>query len=88
MVSKGDTITKRFRFNNDTKSDLTLQEITPSCHCISAKVDWKVLKGGEHADVEISYIADSVPQQFHRYADVWFKERPNPERLVLQGFIK
>ena len=88
VVSKGDTITKRFRFNNDTKSDLTLQEITPSCHCISTKVDWKVLKSGEYADIEISYVADSVPQQFHRYADVWFKERPNPERLVLQGFIK
>lgn len=88
VVSKGDTITKRFRFNNDTGSDLTLQEITPSCHCVSAKVDWKVLKSGEHADVEISYIADSVPQQFHRYADVWFKEKPNPERLVLHGFIK
>lgn len=88
VVSKGDTITKRFRFLNDTESVLTLQEITPSCHCVSAKVDWKVLKSGEHADVEISYIADSVPQQFHRYADVWFKERPNPDRLVLHGFIK
>lgn len=88
VVSRGDTITKRFRFNNDTKSDLTLQEITPSCHCISAKVDWKVLKRGEHADIEISYVADSVPQQFHRYADVWFKERPNPERLILHGFIR
>lgn len=88
VVSKGDTITKRFRFLNDTESVLTLQEVTPSCHCVSAKVDWKVLKSGEHADVEISYIADSVPQQFHRYADVWFKERPNPERLILHGFIK
>jgi len=88
VISRGDTITKRFRFLNDTESDLTLQDVTPSCHCVSAKVDWKVLKSGEYADIEISYIADSVPQQFHRYADVWFKERPNPERLVLHGFIK
>lgn len=88
VVSKGDTINKRFRFFNDTESDLTLQEITPSCHCVSAKVDWKVLKSGEYADIEISYIVDSVPHQFYRYADVWFKERPNPERLVLYGFIK
>ena len=88
VVGKGDTINKRFRFLNDTESDLTLQEITPSCHCVSAKVDWKVLKSGEYADIEISYIADTIPQQFYRYADVWFKERPNPERLVLYGFIK
>ncbi len=88
VVGKGDTINKRFRFNNDTKSDLTLQEITPSCHCVSAKVDWKVLKSGEYADIEISYVADTIPQQFHRYADVWFKERQNPQRLVLHGFIK
>ncbi len=88
VVSKGDTINKRFRFNNDTKSDLTLQEITPSCHCVSTKVDWKVLKSGEYADVEISYVADTISQQFYRYADIWFKERQNPERLVLHGFIK
>jgi len=88
VVNRGDTIIKLFRLNNDTESDMTLQEITPSCQCVSAKVDWKVLKSGEYADIEISYIADSVQQQFHRYADVWFKERPNPERLVLHGFIK
>lgn len=88
VVSKGDTINKRFRFLNDTESDLTLQEITPSCHCVSTKVDWKVLKSGEYADVEISYVADTISQQFYRYADIWFKERQNPERLVLHGFIK
>ena len=88
VVSKGDTITKHFRFLNDTESDLTLQDVIPSCHCVSAKVDWKVLKSGEYADVEISYVADTIPQQFRRYADVWFKERPNPERLVIHGFIK
>lgn len=88
VVSKGDTINKRFRFLNDTESDLTLQEITPSCHCVSAKVDWKVLKSGEYADIEISYVADTISQQFYRYADIWFKERQNPERLVLHGFIK
>ena len=88
VVSKGDTITKLFRFNNDTELDLTLQDVTPSCHCISAKVDWDVLKSGEYADVEIIYVADTISQQFHRYADVWFKERPNPERLIFHGFIK
>ena len=88
VVSRGDTINKRFRFLNDTESDLTLQEITPSCHCVSAKVDWKVLKSGEYADIEISYIADTIPQQFYCYADVWFKERQNPQRLVLHGFVK
>ncbi len=88
VISRGDTVTKLFRLNNVTESDLTLQEITPSCQCVSAKADWKILKSGEHANIEISYVADSVPQQFRRYADVWFKERPNPERLVLHGFIK
>jgi len=39
-------------------------------------------------DIEISYVADTISQQFYRYADVWFKERQNPQRLVLHGFIK
>ena len=70
VVNRGDTITRLFRLNNNTDSDLTLQEVTPSCHCVSAKADWDVLKSGEYADVEIIYVADTIPQQFHRYADV------------------
>lgn len=88
VVNRGDTITRLFRLNNNTDSDLTLQEVTPSCHCVSAKADWDVLKSGEHVDIEISYVADTISQQFYRYADVWFKERQNPQRLVLHGFIK
>ncbi len=88
VVNRGDTITRLFRLNNNTESDLTLQEVTPSCHCVSAKADWDVLKSGEYVDIEISYVADTIPQQFYRYADIWFKERPNPERFILHGFIK
>lgn len=88
VVKRGDTLSTIFRIVNHQDKLLSIQEISSSCHCVTAKTNVDVLKEGESADIEVQYIADSIPQQFYRYVDVWFKERNEPERLVIYGFIK
>lgn len=88
IVNKGDTISKKFRLINTDKETLTIQEMVPSCHCISAVAETDTLLSGNNMDIIVCYVADSVPQQFYRYVDVFFKERNNPERLVFHGFLK
>jgi len=89
VVNRGDTVCKLFRLNNDTKGVLTIQETVPSCHCINgAPVSPSgTIPTGEHTDIKVTYVADTVPQPFYQYVDVYFKERARPLKLILHGFL-
>ncbi len=87
VVNKGDTINKLFRLTNDKIDRLTLQEIVPSCHCITGNAEFTTIQRGMQADIKVRYIADTISQPIYQYLDVYFKEYDKPVRLILHGYI-
>lgn len=88
VVNKGDTIRKIFRLSNDEFENLTLQDMVPSCYCISGDADFSAIRKETHGDINVEYVADTVSQPIYQYLDVYFKECKIPVRLILHGFIK
>ncbi len=87
VVNKGDTINKLFRLTNDKIDQLTLQEIVPSCHCITGNAKFTTIQRGMQADIKVRYIADTISQPIYQYLDIYFKEYDKPVRLILHGYI-
>lgn len=89
IINKNDTIQKLFRIENRGKGTLTIQNISPSCDCISVMqpLDSCLLSGSSN-EIEIRYIADSVSGPFMRYINIFYNETNYPLKLFLHGFIK
>lgn len=88
VVARADTVRQRFKVVNKDSVTCHIQELVPSCHCTVASVSDTIVRPGEDADITVTYLPDSVSTTFLRYVDVFYKEKTNPERLVLYGFIK
>ena len=87
VVAPGDTIVKQFTLFNKGDEQLTIQELVPSCYCISAAATSETVDPGCESVVSVSIIVDTVPGQFSQHIDVFYKEKDNHERLTLHGFI-
>lgn len=88
IVHAGDTINKIFRITNNGNDTLALQEMIPSCNCLKLNISSSKIQTGEYADVEMTYVVDSIKGYFSRSADIYFNERKDPVHLVMHGFNK
>ncbi|ROT19287.1 DUF1573 domain-containing protein [Muribaculaceae bacterium Isolate-113 (HZI)] len=88
IVHVGDTINKIFRITNNGNDTFALQEMIPSCNCLKLNISSSIIPTGEYADVEMTYVVDSIKGYFSRSADIYFNERKNPVHLVMHGFNK
>ena len=86
-IEAGDTIVRRFTLRNSSDSTLTIQEIVPSCDCVSATSTSAVIPPDSTAVVTVTLAVDSIQGSTRRYVDVYYNEKGNPERLTLHGFI-
>lgn len=83
-----DTILQNYDIINSNDFSLTIDEIVPSCDCISITVSPKNLNPGESDVIQLQYIvSDSTPGLINNYADVFFYEIDQPTRLTLKGYI-
>lgn len=82
-----DTIVKRFAVHNTSETPLTIQEIVPSCNCLAAVASSSAVVPGSTEFVTVTFTADSVVGPFKRYVDIFYKEKDNPERITLHGFV-
>ncbi|MDE6264473.1 MAG: DUF1573 domain-containing protein, partial [Paramuribaculum sp.] len=87
VIGAGDTIVKRFALNNRTATALTIQEIVPSCDCVSAVASSGVIQPDSTAMVTVTFVPDSVSGYLRRHIDIFYVEKENPERITLHGFI-
>ncbi|MDE6588323.1 MAG: DUF1573 domain-containing protein [Paramuribaculum sp.] len=86
-VNAGDTITRRFDLRNTTGSLMTIQEMVPSCDCISATISQMALPPDSTSIVTVTLVADTIPGRLSRYVDIFYNETDNPERLTLHGYL-
>ncbi|MDE7237559.1 MAG: DUF1573 domain-containing protein [Paramuribaculum sp.] len=87
VIHAGDTITRRFTLHNSTDSTLTIQEIVPSCDCVSAVSSSTVIPPDSTSVITMTLAVDSIPGSTRRYVDVYYNEKDNPERIALHGYI-
>jgi len=87
IIGKGDTIVRHFSLHNNTGCTLSIQEIVPSCSCISAVISSDVVSPDNTATVSVTLVADSVPGYMRRHIDIFYEEKENPERITLHGYI-
>lgn len=83
----GDTIVKRFALKNNTAAALTIQEIVPSCDCVSAVASSGTIPVDSTVVLTVTLVPDSVPGYMRRHVDIFYVEKENPERITLHGYI-
>jgi len=88
IIHPGDTIEALYRIKNIDTLAYSIEELVPSCDCTEAVIDADSILPNNYARVKITYIADSVQGSFIQYADLYIKEKFQPLRLQLHGFIK
>lgn len=88
VLERGIPTTVEFAIINNTDETYTVQEIIPSCDCISASCTSPTLHPGESATLTLSFTTDSIAGPFKKYADLFFNEKNTPERATFFGYIK
>ncbi|MBD5376052.1 MAG: DUF1573 domain-containing protein [Bacteroides sp.] len=87
LANPGDTIIRQFELQNNGDMPLSIQGVTPSCHCVSAVLTQPTVPVGGSTRIEVAYVADSIPGRKNRYVDVYFNEKESPQRLALYGRV-
>lgn len=82
----GDTITSNFILHNPTDQPLAIKKIVTSCNCFSAVASADAIQPAKDIVVTVNFAADEIGET-RKYADVYFNEEENPERLTLYGYV-
>ncbi|MDE7236519.1 MAG: DUF1573 domain-containing protein, partial [Paramuribaculum sp.] len=82
-----DTIQKQFLLANQGSQPITIQEIVPSCDCVTAIASTDTIAPGNSTMVTVSLVADTIAGSFRRHVDIFYNEKENPERLTLNGYL-
>lgn len=82
-----DTIQKQFLLVNQGSQPITIQEIIPSCDCVTASASTDTIAPGNSTTVTVSLVADTIAGSFRRHVDIFYNEKENPERLTLNGYL-
>lgn len=85
-VNCGDTIRQMFQLFNEMDNQIVLKDIIPSCHRISATVDSDRVEPGNSINVDVMYVADTMPNEIYQYVDLFFSGYQH-NRILLHGFV-
>ena len=88
MVNKGDTVHVSFSMFNDNSMTYHIQDIIPSCDCVSVEIESSVIAPGRKNNIRIQFVADSVGTTFSKYVDIFYVEKEKPERLIVYGYMR
>lgn len=87
-VSKGKSVKQKFQLKNYSDTVLTIQGLIPSCDCLEISVSSDTLfPDGKITATLLFNPVSTESGSFMRYADIYFNEREQSERLYLHGFV-
>lgn len=86
-ANTGDTIKRIFRLENKSHDRLTIQDLIPSCNCVSASVCKNIIEKGGYSDIEMAYIADSLAGSRKMQVKIFFEEEERPYIISMHGFV-
>lgn len=87
-INAGDSVCMQFEVHNGETGILTVQELAPSCDCISATFKPDTIQPGKSGTLAVKYVADTIQGSTSRYIDIFFNEKENPERFIVHGYVK
>lgn len=87
IVHPNDTLTSHFLLVNRENHPITIQELVPSCDCVSATASTDTIATGTSSLVTVKLTGDTIGGFFQRHVDIFYNEKENPERILLHGFI-
>lgn len=86
-INAGVDVVKQFEVRNWDSVSLSIQDLVPSCECISATINIDTIQPGKSGMLTVKYRANSIPGPVSRYVDVYFNEKEHPERFVVHGYV-
>lgn len=82
----GDSVSTSFKLTNKQNNSFTIQEITTSCYCTTAKPTSDSLPIGKSTKIIATHIADSPIGPFNHKIHLFFNETDTPEILTIHGY--
>ena len=86
-IYMGDSVVKKFEVHNGDADFITVQELVPSCDCVSTTINLDTIPHGKSGILTVSFVADSIVGPASRYVDIYFNEKENPERYIVHGYV-
>ena len=86
VVSQNDEVSTKFYIYNSDSIPYHIQNMIPSCDCVSATVNRLIIQPETEAMVNITFHSDTLSGSFNQYVDVFFQEREFPYRFIIYGF--
>jgi len=77
-----------FVYKNAGDKNLVIYTVDPSCECLTAKFDQKMLGKGDSSYIRIYFDASNEQGEFWRTLDVYTNARKEPYTLEVEGTIK
>ena len=77
-----------FVYKNAGDKKLVIYTVDPSCECVTAKFDQKMLGKGDSSYIRIYFDASNEQGEFWRTLDVYTNARKEPYTLEVEGTIK
>jgi len=77
-----------FVYKNAGDKKLVIYTVDPSCECLTAKFDQKMLGKGDSSYIRIYFDASNEQGEFWRTLDVYTNARKDPYTLEVEGTIK
>lgn len=77
-----------FVYKNAGDKNLVIYTVDPSCECLTAKFDHKMLGKGDSSYIRIYFDASNEQGEFWRTLDVYTNARKEPYTLEVEGTIK
>ena len=77
-----------FVYKNAGDKKLVIYTVDPSCECLTAKFEQKMLGKGDSSYIRIYFDASNEQGEFWRTLDVYTNARKEPYTLEVEGTIK
>ena len=77
-----------FVYKNAGDKKLVIYTVDPSCECVTAKFDQKMLGKGDSSYIRIYFDASNEQGEFWRTLDVYTNASKEPYTLEVEGTIK
>ena len=77
-----------FVYKNAGDKKLVIYTVDPSCECLTAKFDQKMLAKGDSSYIRIYFDASNEQGEFWRTLDVYTNASKEPYTLEVEGTIK
>lgn len=85
IVHYADSVESRFMITNRSNVTYHIEELISSCGCVLGSISVDSLRSGESTEAVVMYVADSIMGRFSSYIDIYYREKENPDRLLVYG---